>query len=220
MPALNTRSNANRIEATLRPATAVDAAAAAQLIYAPMGRMADYLFGADDPSRAVDVLAKLFSQPENRFSHQFSDVLETDRQIVGLLLGYPAPLLEDLSIPMAKQLREILGWSGMFRLIRRSLPLMGVKECEPGEFYIFTISVLPAWENHGLGSRLLVRAEERCRMAGLSKCSLGVTTDNERAIRFYKHVGYSIVDTVQVPPLAQAIEYPGYHRMVKELQPQ
>jgi ribosomal protein S18 acetylase RimI-like enzyme len=201
----------------LRPATAGQARAAAHLIYAPMGRMADYLFGGDDSACALDVLTKLFAQRENRFSHEFSDVLEVDSQVAGLLLAYPAGLVEGLSIPMARQLREILGVGGMWRLIRRSVPLMRLKEYEADEFYIFTISVLPGWQSHGLGTRLLVRAEERCRAAGLWKCALGVTTDNERAIQFYKRCGYRIVETVHVPRLARAIEYPGYHRMVKEV---
>lgn len=218
MQTLQTTDDARKVEVTLRAAIADDARAAAELIYAPMGRMADYLFGGDDAACAVDTLAKLFVQLDNRFSHQFSDVLEADGQVVGLLLGYPAHLLESFSAPMAKQLRQILGWGGMLRLIRRSLPLMGLKECEPDEFYIFTISVLPAWEDHGLGTRLLTRAEERCRAAGLSKCSLGVTIDNERAIKFYKNSGYRVLETARVPPLERAIQYPGYHRMVKELQ--
>jgi len=204
-------------EAQLRPATAADARGAAHLIYAPMGRMADYLFGSDDAASALDVLTKLFRQRENRFTHQFSDVLELDRQVVGLLLGYPASLVDEFSVPMAKQLREIIGVGGMLRLIRRSLPLMRVKEYESDEFYIFTIAILPGLQSHGLGARLLERAEERCRAAGLWKCSLGVTTDNEGAIRFYKRFGYRMVETVRVPQLERAIEYPGYHRMVKEL---
>jgi ribosomal protein S18 acetylase RimI-like enzyme len=201
----------------IRPATPADARAAAHLIYAPMGRMADYLFGADDSASALDVLTKLFSQRENRFSHEFSDVLEAERQVVGLLLAYPASLVDGFSVPMARQLRELIGVGGMLRLIRRSLPLMRLKEYESDEFYIFTIAVLPGLESHGLGARLLARAEERCRAAGLRKCALGVTTDNERAIGFYKHFGYRIVETVRVPHLARAIEYPGYHRMTKEL---
>jgi ribosomal protein S18 acetylase RimI-like enzyme len=210
---------AERAGASTTGAEAVpaDARGAAHLIYAPMGRMADYLFGSGDAASALEVLTKLFSQRENRFTHQFSDVLELDGQVVGLLLGYPASLVDEFSVPMAKQLREIIGVGGMLRLIRRSLPLMRVKEYEADEFYIFTIAVLPGLQSHGLGTRLLERAMERCRAAGLWKCSLGVTTDNDRAIRFYKRFGYRMVETVRVPHLERAIEYPGYHRMVKEL---
>jgi ribosomal protein S18 acetylase RimI-like enzyme len=210
-------SGAGDIEPALRPASPNDARAAANLIYAPMGRMADYLFGGDDAARALNVLTELFVRRENRFTHEFSDVVELDGQVAGLLLAYPARLLEGFSIPMAKQLREIIGVGGMWRLIRRSLPLMRLKECEPDEFYIFTISVLPGLQSHGLGTRLLRRAEERCQAAALRKCSWGVTTDNERAIKFYKRFGYGMVETVRVPHLERAIGYPGYHRMVKEL---
>jgi ribosomal protein S18 acetylase RimI-like enzyme len=202
---------------TLRAATPGDAAIAAELIYGPMGRMADYLFGGDDRDCAIEVLAKLFAQTNNRFSHRFTDVLELNDEVVGMLLSYPAQILPGLSAPMAKQLHEIIGWGGMARLLRRSAPLMTLKEYEPDEFYIFTVSVQPAFQSRGFGKQLLVQAENKACAAGLRKCSLGVTVDNIGAVRLYERFNYRIVDTVRVPHLESAIGYPGYHRMVKTL---
>jgi ribosomal protein S18 acetylase RimI-like enzyme len=205
--------------AWLRPATPGDSNQAAALIYQPMGRMADYIFGGDDRDCALEVFRRLFAQSQNRFSHEFSSVLELDSEVAGLLLAYPAENLAGLAAPMAKQLREIIGWGGMLRLLRRSMPLMTVKEYETDEFYIFTVSVHPNFQRRGFGKQLLAHAEDKARAAGLQKCSLGVTIDNAGAVRLYQRHNYRIVDTVRVPHLEAAIGYPGYHRMVKTLAP-
>jgi len=205
--------------AELHPATPADATAAAELIYRPMGRMADYLFGGDDEDCARDVFAKLFRQPQNRFSYEFTSVLELNDEVVGMLLGYPAEIVSELATSMAKQLREIIGWGGMLRLLRRSASLMAVKEYEPDEFYIFTVSVQPRFQGRGFGKELLLHAEDKARAAGLRKCSLGVTVDNLGAIRLYERFNYRIVGTVRVPHLESAIDYPGFHRMVKTVPP-
>jgi ribosomal protein S18 acetylase RimI-like enzyme len=207
------------VSAMLRDATPEDAAVGAELIYRPMGRMADYLFGGDDADRAREVFAKLFVQPQNRFSYAFTSVLELNGEVAGMLLAYPADMVSDLATSMAKQLREIIGWGGMLRLLRRSVPLMTVKEYEPDEFYIFTVSVQPGFQSRGFGKQLLLHAEDKARAAGLRKCSLGVTVDNGGAVRLYERFNYRIVDTVRIPHLESAIGYPGFHRMVKTVRP-
>src|SRR5688572_10300432 len=171
------------VQGVLRAARPADAPAAAELIYRPMGQMADYIFGGDDRDCAVEVFAKLFAQTENRFSHEFTSVLELDGEVVGILLSYPAEILGGLSTPMAKQLHEVIGWSGMVRLVLRSAALMTVKEYELDEFYIFTVSVQPAFQSRGFGKQLLMHAEDKARAGGLRKCSLGVTVDNMGAVR-------------------------------------
>ena len=207
------------VAALLRAATPADATACAELIYRPMGRMADYLFGGDNEDCAREVFTKLFAQSQNRFSHEFASVLELDDEIVGMLLGYPAEMVSSLAASMAKQLREIIGWGGMLRLLRRSAPLMTVKEYETGEFYIFTVSVQPGFQGRGFGKQLLLHAEDKARAAGLQRCSLGVTVDNIGAVRLYERFNYRIVDTVRIPHLESAIGYPGFHRMVKMVPP-
>jgi ribosomal protein S18 acetylase RimI-like enzyme len=203
----------------IRPAVPADADFAAELIYLPMGRLADYLFGADDPARARCVLRALFVQLDNRFSYQFADMLETDGAVAGIVLGYPASALKELAMPMAGQLRELVGVGGIFRLLKRSLPFLRIKEAENDEFYIYTLAVRPEFQSHGLGEKLLLHAEEKARTMGLQKCSLGVATNNERAVRFYQRLSYELVDTVCIPNNEPRLGYAGWHRMVKRLEP-
>jgi ribosomal protein S18 acetylase RimI-like enzyme len=204
-------------EILIRPARPEDANPASELIYLPMGKMADYLFGSDNPSRAKEVFCRLFKQEGSRFSYRFSDVLEANHEIAGLLVGYPGNDLKRMDLPMAKQLYSIFGWRGMWRFLRRSVPLMRYKETERDEFYIFTLAIKPGFQDNGLGSRLLTFAMEKARKLSLAKCSLGVDINNVGAIHFYETNGFRIVETVQVPSLEHAFGYPGYHRMVKVL---
>ena len=115
-------------KAPFRPARLADADAAVELIYAPMGKFADYLFGADNPRRAREVLRGLYVREKNRFSHEFCDVAMVDGEVAGLLLSYPFSFLHSLALPMGKELKEIIGVKGIMRLTRRSLPLMREKE--------------------------------------------------------------------------------------------
>lgn len=202
----------------IRPAQPADALLATELIYLPMGRLADYLFGADDPGRARQVLHELFIRSTNRFSHQFCDVLEVDAKIVALLLAFPGTKLSELAVPTGQQLHEVLGWGGMLRLLRRSLPLLKGREAEADEFYIYTLAVLSEFQNFGLGAQLLAHAESKARALGLSKCSLGVTQTNHLAQRFYERYRYRVVESLSTPTLNQIIGYPGIHRMVKQLE--
>jgi ribosomal protein S18 acetylase RimI-like enzyme len=194
-----------------------DADAAVELIYAPMGKFADYLFGADDSALARGVLRELFVREKNRFSHKFCEVVIAKNRAAGLLLSYPNSILSSLALPMGKELGEIIGVKGVMRLTRRSLPLMREMEAEPGDYYVFTVSVDPQFQKHGIGGRIMEFAEQKARAAELKRVALGVTLDNEDARRFYEHLGYEVIEVIHTPKLEKAIGYKGYYRMAREL---
>ena len=199
---------------TERAARPDDAIAAVDLIYLPMGRLADYLFGDDKAEQAKDALRRLFVREENRFSYRYADIVEKDGEVAGLLLSYPARELSNLAIPTGREMREVLGAAGMARMIRRSVPFMRHKECAADEYYVFTVAVRPDMQSHGLGKHLLAIAQRKGIEANLSKCSLGVTLDNHRAVRFYSRMGFQIVQSVRTPGLRKTIGHPGYYKMV------
>jgi ribosomal protein S18 acetylase RimI-like enzyme len=204
-------------EARFRAADLGDADAAVELIYAPMGKFADYLFGDDDPNRAREVLRELYLRGKNRFSHQYCDVAIVNGEVAGLLLSYPGSILPSLALPMGKELREIIGVKGVMRLTRRSISLMREKEAEPDEYYVFTVSVAPKYQKNGVGGKIMELAEAKARATGLKKVALGVTLDNENARWFYEHLGYEVIEVVYTPKLEKAIGYEGYYRIAKEL---
>ena len=62
--------------------------------------------------------------------------------------------------------------------------------------HIITIDVLPAARRLGLGSQLLLAAEERLRTAGCRSVNLETAVDNQAALAFYKRHDYFLVRTV------------------------
>ena len=202
---------------TVRPATSADIQVGIRLIHMTMGRLADFLLGSDKPSKAETVLAKLFVREANRFSYQFVNVAEVSERVVGLLLAYSGREMESLRFPMARQLLVVCGLPGIFRFLRRGLPLMGVREAEAEEYFVNSLAVLPSFQGQGIGTHLLSWGESKAKTLGLGKCSLTVEIGNRQASSLYEHLGYRIVETVEIEQLNQRIGYQGFHRMVKEL---
>ncbi len=62
-----------------------------------------------------------------------------------------------------------------------------------GMGHIITIDVLPATQRAGLGSQLLVAAENRLRRAHCHLVVLEAAVNNISALAFYKRHGYSVV---------------------------
>lgn len=207
----------SRQDAVVRAATPADAKVAAELIYLPMGRLADHLFGDDHREQALRVIGFLFSFDDTRFSHRFCDIFEVKGKVAALLLSYPAQIPSDLAGSTGRRFKEILGVRGMARMLRRSIPFIRHREAEQDEYYVFTVAALPRFQGNGLGKVVMALAEQKAREAGLTKISLGVTLNNHRAIRFYSRLGFNVVETVRTPGLMRRIRHPGYCKMLKEL---
>jgi [ribosomal protein S18]-alanine N-acetyltransferase len=61
---------------------------------------------------------------------------------------------------------------------------------------VFTIDVKPKARRFGIGSRLLVAAEERLRASKCTAVSLETAVDNASALAFYKRHEYDVVRTL------------------------
>lgn len=201
----------------IRSSNSRDASLGAYLLYLTMGRLADFLFGFNDPVKARDVLARLFAYDNNRFSYQFADVAVINKQVVALLLAYPSGLVKRLEILTARQLLNIYGWAGMCHFLRNALPLIRVNEAGRGEYFIDAVAVLPGFQGRGIGTRLLTYAEEEASNAGLTRCSITVDVVNDRARCLYQRLGYRIVELIRIKQLQRRIGYQGFYRMVKDL---
>ena len=62
--------------------------------------------------------------------------------------------------------------------------------------FLSMIVVLPAYQGHGCGSRLVTEVEHECVDDGMKILAVEVRTDNERAIRFYKERGFAVVNAL------------------------
>lgn len=201
----------------VRPATPADAQAVASLIHMTMGQFADYLFGAGNPTEAIEVIGKLFVQPLNRFSYQFADIVDVDGKVTSVLLSYPGRIMNRLDLLMGKQLWSIYGALGFVRLVRRVLSLTFVREARTDEYFINTLAVFPDFQGQGIGTQLLSYAENKARKMQCDKCALTVEVSNLRARHLCERVGYRVVETIKFAWPKGASGYTGYYRMVKAM---
>ena len=202
---------------TLQPATPDMAPVASALLYLTMGKMADYLFGADNPQNAQELLERLFRAKSNRFSYQFTEVATLSGEVTGLVIAYSGRLLKSLELPMALHLIQASGVLGFIRFMKRAFPLFGVKEAENDAYFISNLAVLPAYQGQGLGKYLLSQVEKTAREQGFNKISLTVDVENERAFSLYTRTGFNVIETVEIESLQKHIGYSGFHRMAKVL---
>ena len=183
-----------------------------------MGQFADHLFGSGDPTKAIEVIGKLFTQPRNRFSHQFADMVEIDNTAIGVMLSYPGLMMNRLGFSMGKQLLGIYGAIGFVRFVQRVLPLALVREAKADEYFINTLAVSPDFQGQGIGTHLLSHAEHKAREMHCNKCALSVDVSNLRARLLYERLGYRVVETIRLALPNSPGDCTAYHRMVKVLE--
>jgi ribosomal protein S18 acetylase RimI-like enzyme len=59
--------------------------------------------------------------------------------------------------------------------------------------YLYALRIKPAFQNRGLGTRILEAAEEELRRRGMNTASIGVEKNNPRARALYERRGYRII---------------------------
>lgn len=204
-------------EIQVRSAIADDAEASTQLIYMTMGSMADYLLGGDDGVAAKSIISRLFRRQKNRYSHQYTHLATIYDEIAGLLISYSGKVLKSLNFPMVVSMFAVNELPETLRFFNRSLPLMCIKEVAADEYFINNVAVFPKFQGRGVGEFLMSLAKKRAKESGLNSCALTVEIENSRAVSWYQHLGYQIVETVKVERLQRRIGFTGLHRMVKTL---
>ena len=65
----------------------------------------------------------------------------------------------------------------------------------PDEFHIDLVAVVPSSRGLGVGTALMLKAEEKAESTGKHTMSLGVIAENEGAIRLYERLGYRTTRT-------------------------
>ena len=63
------------------------------------------------------------------------------------------------------------------------------------EFHIDLVAVGPSSRGMGIGTALMLKAEEKAESTGKHTMSLGVIAENEGAIRLYERLGYRTTRT-------------------------
>jgi ribosomal protein S18 acetylase RimI-like enzyme len=203
----------------IRHATPADSVQAVKLIYLSMGIEADWLFGQEKGFPTDRLMAGLFKKKGNRISYPLSYLAEQNGEVAGLLLAYPGKKLSRFNWMTGWHLLGVFGLRATIRLADKQSEYGDLVETERDEFYISNLGVFPEYQGKGIGTRLMLYAEELARNADIKKCSLIVTFGHKNARRLYEHLGYKVTRSYfcNHPKIAEGSG--GYHRMVKALIP-
>lgn len=144
---------------------------------------------AEDGQDLMEVGRARASREEGGFSYTNARVSVEDVSVRGMIVSYQQP--DPYSIEDIEEYPEIVK------------PLVLLEAKAPGSWYINAIAVFETFQGKGVAQELLNEAEQRAISAGNSEISLIVASENSRAERLYKHIGYKSVTSLPV------ISYPG-----------
>jgi ribosomal protein S18 acetylase RimI-like enzyme len=116
---------------------------------------------------------------DESFAIRHSTIAEINGQVAGVMLGYK--LLRKGELRASESLAPCLR------------PVMDPGPDLTGAFYVNTLSIYPPYQKHGLGARLLDKANQKALKSGCSGVSLEVMEDNLPAARFYARQGFKLV---------------------------
>lgn len=183
---------------TIRSARPQDAGAAARLLYDALHDVAHRLTGEDSEEKALEVLEQYFRADEGRLSYRQSAVKEIDGEVAGIIVAYGGDQAAELDRPILDRLRKL-----------KNDPTVTLdQEADEDEYYIDTLSVSPQFGGKGLGSALILHAENRAKELKYHKIALAVVTDNHRAHSLYDRKGYKTDKDIMINGHV-------YHHMVK-----
>jgi ribosomal protein S18 acetylase RimI-like enzyme len=67
-----------------------------------------------------------------------------------------------------------------------------VEHARPEVCYIGRLAVLPGYQGRGLGKKLLTFAIDEAAKTGADHASIGVISDEERLVRWYRRMGFTV----------------------------
>ena len=169
----------------VRRATTADVADIVVLFDIGARSLASYLWGLETGSgqSALEVARAEVLRESSGINLSRAWIAELDRQVAGLLMGYPYAETVDVT-PLPPPLR----------------PIVELENQTKGYWLINMLAVYPEFRGLGVGSRLLAKAEEQGRKVASSGIALIVDSFNEGAYRLYKRQGFRGADKMPVVP--------------------
>lgn len=165
---------------TIRRACPSDAPFLAECIMAGM-HFADFDGPlSDDLSGILEKLAECEGREDTLYTYANTRVAEVDGQPAGALLSYPGALYKDLRDRTFKEY-----WPAFFTQFAEDDP-----ETDPGEYYLDSLAVHPAYRKRGIGRALL---EDGIRIGlgqGFGTIALVADSNCPHLIRIYESIGF------------------------------
>ncbi|MCD6301968.1 MAG: GNAT family N-acetyltransferase [Anaerolineae bacterium] len=162
-----------------------DKHAVAELIYGSDPSLNALVYGAG--LEGVAVIERLVGIPDSYFCPAHTRCALLDGEIVGVIVGFPVSRKQQVDNASGRAFMQAMGaWRFLKRLpmfVRMAKLIVG--EMDPAGYYIHTISISPAHQRCGIGTRLIEAAAE-----GQSALYLHVNMENQQAIGFYEKIGF------------------------------
>ncbi len=176
----------------IRPAQKKDAKSLAPLIYLAIEDLAEHFTGANSASEAVEKLAILVAEEENRFSYQYALVLEEFGNIIGVGSAYSENIIDDLTYNTI-ELSKKFSWHINSKIENR---LLKDKEAPKGTYYIDHLAVNEDYRDKGYATLLIEAMENNAMEMGFKIISLLVDFTNPKARSLYERLGYRFLNDV------------------------
>lgn len=177
----------------IEQANAIDSANIAPLIYDAIGTIAHSLTNESEDDRVLKGLTSLIKNTENRHSYKNTFVVRNEDEILGVVVLYDGKRGKLLDQMLSEKLSHTID-----------------NEAHDDEYYIDTICVSKSARGKGIGTKLLIFAEQHARFLGYKKLSLNVELEKVQARKLYERQGFVITEpwTINGEP---------FHHMVKQL---
>lgn len=203
---------------TLRPAIADDVAWAAPLFFSAGPAVFSYIFAAPfDESKAI--FSQAFAYPQHALSYEHAQIIEVLNQPAGVMISYPGFLKRQADEKVHQVMARILPLRKLPKILVNLADLTRIKQdISAQDYYILGLSVMPEFQNQGLGTYLLAQAEMQAHAHSCQAVSLDVTYTNTSARALFERLGYRVMCSKSTHRFEQLTRSGGLHRMVKPLE--
>jgi ribosomal protein S18 acetylase RimI-like enzyme len=172
---------------TLRPATADDSRAIAELIAIASDGVALIDWSEAAATRPglspIDVGAEAYATGAGDCSYRNCTVVERAGAVVGTLLTFPMAARAEPAPPPPYDGSDVFA---PYRYLEA-----------PGTWYVCGVALYPGHRGQGIGRRLMALAEEQARARGYDRISLVAFAQNVGSVRLYRRLGYA--ETARAP---------------------
>ena len=193
-----------------RNAKTSDAEDFARLIYFSAPSFFPALYGCDMKS----IMQNLFKEKNNLFSYQYTQVVEINNKVLGIILSYDWYIKQKMNLTTGMKMLKYMH----INFVKKIPVFLKTKDVvgflSKGNYYISNVAVYPEYRGRGVGKKLFFEAEKNARKAGSDILALDVETDNFKAIEIYKKNGFVIEKENSVQLKKQLFSF---YRMYKDI---
>ena len=135
----------------------------------------------DDMSDILDSITECETRTDTLYTHSRTRVAEVDGTPVAALLSYPGALYKGLRV---RTFREF--WPAFFVEHAGDDP-----ETDPGEYYLDSLAVLPAFRHQGIGKAMLEDGIRRGIEEGFTRIALVADSTMPHLVSLYESLGFT-----------------------------